>query len=996
VIVAGVKDLNSGMASRPTVALRAQFIKNSDHFGAPWVPLKQSSRYSCLAWSVCGNFLALGSHVATVELWDMSSVHRLAHAIDLLHVSRCNVVCAIAWSLNNRVLYVGFDSGVLVAIAVENGSIIAAGGLASAPLSIKPHPHSAGLVLVNYAEGRPDIVDMHTCTVTPGGGREGRVVKESVSWVSIPEAVLPPLPPKKSRCLRGAETGSACWSLDDGGSTIYLVSSRGVVAHLGVHVTRGAGLDSLIQAPWKRHRGCSNAAVAPSASLQPVPCVVSSLVAVSAPAPEPSSSLPSAPVSSSSPPPAPVPSVSLGGRDTTGSGVHGGAPVACVINASESGSGNGLVPVGPSVSGTAGGKHRVQHLVCSFTLLRYTYTPCKTTAVPEIHMSQFTVCPSPRACRGEAVVHVVSTEDSARSEVPTKVGRVEGGEVEGEEEEEMEGGGLNKRRREERVLMYTSAGGIEVLSCGGLESLEFPYSEPVDKTHLVQCCWSPDGSFILGVPERDCGHMKGNVYFFRRGVVGDVRMKPGPRAAPEGLVSYGGIACVMWSPRQVESVIACVTDTGRVFVLDPFKNFSSKWAGPMYPPTFRLREGNVAFWEREDEWDVADEEGCPVSPSLKDAGADDDSNADVDVLTEDAGGVPEWMSPVELTAPSSIATGRSEAGGNTEAAAGGCGGDVPDPPGGSLLRLQQAPPLLKLPMFFSSSLNTQEVDAEGWLKESQQEVLTEVVQRSKTQTEAARVLASGVVKTKRGVGRVGALATVLKGAAWEHAPGLVFAVRELERRVEEGVKLELGESWRGVEGAPEPPVAPPRGEATESLAHGEKGRVGATDAAAGQSELKRGCARMGVQVCEDKSEESSKPTASSLLGQSTAVGEIGVGSGTSLHEYSHNVWGSRSHLLSSVDVLLQAEMEVWLWQGRRLQWERDMQVVVRDTVLQRHRGTSENLLQEEDALKQEAKTLDRQMWNLERACGIGRTICDACANPIPTGVRTCIKRKAQS
>jgi len=73
-----------------------------------------------------------------------------------------------------------------------------------------------------------------------------------------------------------------------------------------------------------------------------------------------------------------------------------------------------------------------------------------------------------------------------------------------------------------------------------LEQLEAgAYAESIESTPLANVRLSPQDRFILTLPLTTSGRMQGTLFCFRRGVVGDLRLKaPPPGSAPGGLVSF--------------------------------------------------------------------------------------------------------------------------------------------------------------------------------------------------------------------------------------------------------------------------------------------------------------------------------------------------------------------------------------------------------------------------------------------------------------------------
>jgi hypothetical protein len=129
------------------------------------------------------------------------------------------------------------------------------------------------------------------------------------------------------------------------------------------------------------------------------------------------------------------------------------------------------------------------------------------------------------------------------------------------------------------VVMLTTRAGLVVLDAltllpAGAER----YAETVDNTPLVTARFGAAGA-VYALPHEHSGHMAGGVYAFRRGVVGDIRLKRAPQES-------GGIVRFDASPSS--GVLAAIGARGALYTLQ--EPVVSRWPGPMYPP----REGTRA------------------------------------------------------------------------------------------------------------------------------------------------------------------------------------------------------------------------------------------------------------------------------------------------------------------------------------------------------------------------------------------------------------------
>lgn len=139
-------------------------------------------------------------------------------------------------------------------------------------------------------------------------------------------------------------------------------------------------------------------------------------------------------------------------------------------------------------------------------------------------------------------------------------------------------------------VMITTRNGLVMHHDRNLTVVDRGYSEPVDHTALVSARLAMGDAFILALPTLRSGHMAGGVYSFRRGVIGEYKLRMGP---------LGGIA--LFDVHPSIGIVAGVTTRGQAFILQqvPF----TFWPGPMFPPGFSLMLTNRPHAEAEDEFD---------------------------------------------------------------------------------------------------------------------------------------------------------------------------------------------------------------------------------------------------------------------------------------------------------------------------------------------------------------------------------------------------------
>jgi hypothetical protein len=100
-----------------------------------------------------------------------------------------------------------------------------------------------------------------------------------------------------------------------------------------------------------------------------------------------------------------------------------------------------------------------------------------------------------------------------------------------------------RHSRHNQFLTVATRAGVILYAEDTLECVDKGYAETVDNTPLVQSRLAFNDRLILALPHPKSGHMAGGLYFFRRGAVGDIRLKAGPGVA-------GGIVYMDVHPRM--------------------------------------------------------------------------------------------------------------------------------------------------------------------------------------------------------------------------------------------------------------------------------------------------------------------------------------------------------------------------------------------------------------------------------------------------------------
>ncbi|KAJ3299433.1 Retinoblastoma-binding protein 5 [Borealophlyctis nickersoniae] len=137
---------------------------------------------------------------------------------------------------------------------------------------------------------------------------------------------------------------------------------------------------------------------------------------------------------------------------------------------------------------------------------------------------------------------------------------------------------------------------------------EHKFQDSVDRNPWAQCCFSVDGEYVIGAAKHT--H---NIYIWDKGSGNLVKMLEGPR---EGLVDLA------WHPQR--PIIASVSHYGTIYIwsVNYVQNYSA------FAPSFAELEDNVEYEEREDEFDVEEEERKPEKPP-------EDDSFEIDVVAVD-------------------------------------------------------------------------------------------------------------------------------------------------------------------------------------------------------------------------------------------------------------------------------------------------------------------------------------------------------------------------
>jgi len=140
------------------------------------------------------------------------------------------------------------------------------------------------------------------------------------------------------------------------------------------------------------------------------------------------------------------------------------------------------------------------------------------------------------------------------------------------------------------------------------------FQDPINKMQWKKCCFSCDSDFVLGGSALKSQH---HIYIWNREEGQLIKTLEGPKE---------GIMDLMWHP--LRPIIVSISTLGVVYIWA--SNYTENWSA--FAPDFKELEENEEYHEKEDEFDILDEEtgGLP-SKRQKIENFDED----IDILTND-------------------------------------------------------------------------------------------------------------------------------------------------------------------------------------------------------------------------------------------------------------------------------------------------------------------------------------------------------------------------
>jgi len=167
------------------------------------------------------------------------------------------------------------------------------------------------------------------------------------------------------------------------------------------------------------------------------------------------------------------------------------------------------------------------------------------------------------------------------------------------------------------------------------------FQDAVNRIQWKQCCFSCDGDFIIGGSAQKAEH---TIYIWNRAFGRLDKILDGPKE---------GILDLVWHP--LRPIIASVSTSGVVYIWAT--NYTENWSA--FAPDFTELQENEEYEEREDEFDIAEDED-EQGPGKRRKRVDDPGEVDImtiDKVTAYSSGEEDelWFIPIVLNDPASMA-----------------------------------------------------------------------------------------------------------------------------------------------------------------------------------------------------------------------------------------------------------------------------------------------------------------------------------------------------
>ncbi|PRP80761.1 hypothetical protein PROFUN_11501 [Planoprotostelium fungivorum] len=154
---------------------------------------------------------------------------------------------------------------------------------------------------------------------------------------------------------------------------------------------------------------------------------------------------------------------------------------------------------------------------------------------------------------------------------------------------------------------------IRVFQGENAKAADRSFSDPIDNTQWKKSGWNSDGDYVIGGSAAKSSHA---IYIWSRVNGALIKKLEGPKE---------GITDVLWHP--IRPIIVSISHPGIVYVWA--SNYTENWSA--FAPNFKELEENEEYIEREEEFDIVEEEES--QPKKKQRGADEQES--VDILTVD-------------------------------------------------------------------------------------------------------------------------------------------------------------------------------------------------------------------------------------------------------------------------------------------------------------------------------------------------------------------------
>jgi len=142
-------------------------------------------------------------------------------------------------------------------------------------------------------------------------------------------------------------------------------------------------------------------------------------------------------------------------------------------------------------------------------------------------------------------------------------------------------------------------------------TMQREFQDVVNRMQWKQCCFSCDSDYIIGGSAQKAEH---NIYIWNRTYGQLLKILEGPKE---------GIMDLMWHP--VRPIVASVSTSGVVYIWAT--NYTENWSA--FAPDFTELQENVDYVEREDEFDILNEDESEVKKKKE------EEDEEVDVVTVD-------------------------------------------------------------------------------------------------------------------------------------------------------------------------------------------------------------------------------------------------------------------------------------------------------------------------------------------------------------------------